>query len=520
MNKFLITLLTAISFGMAVSTPAYAIKRKKTDTKSIVILYENDVHCEVSGYSKLAGLRDAIQDTAWCCCVSSGDFIQGGTAGSLSKGQYIVDIMKNVGYASITLGNHEFDYGNRRMSKLIEEIHAPVTCVNYKKLGESIPVYKPYVMHKMGDKTVAFVGVLTPTTIYTEEIGFFDKSGKQTHELSVENIYEVVQNAVDAARQEGADYVIILSHLGEDDNTFHVTSHSLIKATNGIDALLDGHTHSVVPQLMVDNKDGKPVAVTQTGTRFANVGKLVIKKNGTIHTELIPTQDITFENEIVKNATDSIVSMYEEIVNRHVCTSEVPIMINDAQGIREVRSKETNSGDLVSESFKYVTGADVALANGGGIRAQFEAGEVKYGDIISLLPYENQLTLVEVKGQKILDLLNACTKSLPLEDGDFPQVAGMKYTIELSKEPRVTEVMIESKEGEYKPLDTEATYTLGTINYCVTGGGFKGILKDAKIIESNIMLYNDALVEYLTKEKNGHIGQEYAKPKGRIIIKE
>ena len=195
-------------------------------------------------------------------------------------------------------------------------------------------------------------------------------------------------------------------------------------------------------------------------------------------------------------------------------------MINDAQGIREVRSKETNSGDLVSESFKYVTGADVALANGGGIRAQFEAGEVKYGDIISLLPYENQLTLVEVKGQKILDLLNACTKSLPLEDGDFPQVAGMKYTIELSKEPRVTEVMIESKEGEYKPLDTEATYTLGTINYCVTGGGFKGILKDAKIIESNIMLYNDALVEYLTKEKNGHIGQEYAKPKGRIIIKE
>lgn len=519
MNKTLITLLTAISLGMAVSTPAHAIKRKKADTKSIVILYENDVHCEIGGYSKLAGLRDAIQDTAWCCCVSSGDFIQGGTAGALSRGQYVVEIMKTVGYAAITLGNHEFDYGTRRMNSLIEQIDAPVTCANYKKLGESAPIYKPYIMHKMGDKMVAFVGVLTPTTIYTEEIGFFDRSGKQTHELSVNNIYEVVQNAVDAAREEGADYVIILSHLGEDDNKYHVTSHSLIKATNGIDALLDGHTHSVVPQLKVKNKDGKPTIITQTGTRFANVGKLIIKKDGTLHTELIPSGNITSENKIVKNTTDSIISIYEEMVNRHVCTSEVPIMINNAQGIREVRSKETNAGDLVSEAFKYVTGADVALANGGGIRAQIEPGEVKYGDIISLLPYENQLTVVEVKGQKILELLNECTRHLPLEDGDFPQVAGMKYTIELSKEPRVTEVMIENKDGEYLPIDPDATYTLGTINYCVTGGGFKGLLKDAKIVQSNIMLYKEALVEYITKEKNGHIGQEYAKPKGRIIIK-
>lgn len=489
---------------------------KKTQDKSIVILYENDVHCGIDGYAKLAGLRDAIADTAYVAVVSSGDYLQGGTAGAISKGKYIVDIMKSVGYDAVTLGNHEFDYKTPRMIELLNYLAAPVVNVNLKDSQTGNFVFMPYVMKKYGTKKVAFVGVTTPTTRYTEEYAFFDNDGKQLYELCEKNVYELVQNAVNSARSHGANYVIVLSHLGEDDNDLHVESHGLIANTMGIDVVLDGHTHSVIPHEYVTDKGGRKVLISQTGTKLNNIGKLYISKDGvTISNELVPTANIK-ESPIVKHTTDSIKALSENFTSRHVGTSDYKLRILDDKGNQQVRLAETNAGDLVADAFRIVIGSQIGMTNGGGIRTEVNAGELKMGNIIDLLPYDNYLYEVEVEGSTIAQLLTKCIQGLPHENGDFPQVSGLKFDID-AKAHQVSNIkVLNTKTNEYEPIKMNSLYTIATTDYCITGGGMGGILKDSKVTKSSVMIYSEALVEYISNNLNGHVGKEYAAPQGRI----
>ena len=184
--------------------------------KSIVILSDNDVHCAIDGYTKLAGLHDAIaaSDTAWVATVSCGDYLQGGNAGALSRGQYIVDVMKEVKFDAVTLGNHEFDYGMPRMQELMPEIGVPVVCANLYKYGTSVALFNSYTIKEYGNRRVAFVGVTTPESMVGESYSFYDNNGNQTYDLRTDDVCNLVQAAVDEARGKGADYVIILAHLG------------------------------------------------------------------------------------------------------------------------------------------------------------------------------------------------------------------------------------------------------------------------------------------------------------------
>ncbi len=174
--------------------------------KSIVILYDNDVHCSIDGYAKIAGLRDAIaaSDTAWSAAVSSGDFLQGGMAGALSQGEYIIDIMRNVGYAAVTLGNHEFDYGGQRMKDLLAKLNAPVICTNFFDMGASRPYYAAYIIRSYGSRRVAFVGVVMPETMVNESYSFYDNDGNQLYDLRTDDVTSLVQTAVDEGAQPGS----------------------------------------------------------------------------------------------------------------------------------------------------------------------------------------------------------------------------------------------------------------------------------------------------------------------------
>lgn len=491
----------------------------QTNDKSIVVLYENDVHCGIEGYAGIAGMRDAISDTAYVALVSNGDYLQGGTAGAISHGQYIVDIMKHVHYDAVTLGNHEFDYGVPAMIDLLKQIEAPVVCVNLFDM-QNKPVYQPYIIKQMGSKKVAFVGVVTPTALYTEEYAFFDAEGKQQHHLSEKDVYRLVQENVNKARKEGADYVIVLSHLGEDENPLNVDSHGLIASTTGIDAVLDGHTHSVVPSATVMNKEGKPVLVSQTGTKLQNLGKLVITPQGVKTTEMISRNKFSVMNIEVKQATQKVEKQMKELVSREICVSDVDLRILDEKGNQAVRVGETNAGDIVADAYRIITGADFAITNGGGIRTEVKAGNLTYGDIVSLLPYDNYVSLVEITGQQLLDLLKACTQFLPVENGDFPQVSGMKFTVNVGQGESISNLVILNKNtNEYEPVDLNKTYVLATIDYCITGGGLQGKLKKNKVLKPNIMIYNQCLIQYVTEKLNSHIGKEYAEPQGRITVK-
>ncbi|MBR4839135.1 MAG: bifunctional metallophosphatase/5'-nucleotidase [Paludibacteraceae bacterium] len=488
----------------------------KTQDKSIVILYENDVHCAIDNYAKLAGLRDAVSDTAYAAIVSSGDFLQGGTAGAISKGKYIVDIMKSVEYDAVTLGNHEFDYKVPQMISLLNYLAAPVTCVNLKDKKTGRNVYVPFVLRKYGVKTVAFIGVTTPTARYTEEYAFLDKDGNETYELSEKNVYELLQNAVDKARSLGANYVIVLSHVGEDDNNTHIESHGMIANTVGIDAVLDGHTHSVVPTQYVPNKAGVNVLISQTGTKLANVGKLCIDKNGFITNELVPITAINKENATVRHTTDSIKALAQNFTSKHVGTSDYKLRILDDKGNQQIRMAETNAGDLVADAFRIIVGSNIGMTNGGGVRSEVNAGELKMGDIIDLLPYDNYLYEVEVEGSTIALLLTKCIQNLPLEDGDFPQVSGIKFDINAAAHQVSNIKILNPTTNQYEPIKMNGLYTIATTDYCITGGGFRGVLKDSKVTKTGLMIYSEALVEYISNNLNGHIGKEYAEPQGRI----
>ena len=120
---------------------------KGAGTRSIVILYENDVHCAIDGYKNMQGLYNAIRqaDTCDVAMVSCGDFLQGALAGALSQGKYVTDIMRVMSYDALTLGNHEFDYGVPRMMELLNELQKPVTSVNFYRTGAENAVYQPYV---------------------------------------------------------------------------------------------------------------------------------------------------------------------------------------------------------------------------------------------------------------------------------------------------------------------------------------------------------------------------------------
>ena len=426
-------------FLLATALLVSAVAFAKPAKRSIIVLYENDVHCAIGGYQTLAGLRDAIADTAYVAVVSSGDFVQGGTAGAISRGRYVADVMREVRYDAVTLGNHEFDYPVAHTAGLLKRIGAPVVCANLYDTKKNKQVYKPFVIKKFGKTKIAFVGAATPGTLYTETGAFFDGE-RQIYDLREKDFFTVMQRTVDKARRQGADYVIVLGHLGEDPDRSGVNSHLLAQRTTGIDIILDGHTHSVIEHDTVMNAEGQPVVISETGTKFANIGKLLIR-DGRLSVELLPVRGIAERSMRVKTATDSVEALMREQTQRVVCRSDVRLRILNDKGEQQVRLGETNIGDLVCDAYRIMADADISLANGGGIRTEKHAGDLTYGDITDILPYDNNLWVVEATGRRIVELLSKNTSFIPVEDGSFPQVSGLRFTVN-TKEKKAEDVEV------------------------------------------------------------------------------
>ena len=490
--------------------------------RTIVIIYENDVHCNIDGYAKMKGYAQSLSDTAWVGMTCSGDFLHGGTAGAISNGKYVVDIMKEMHYDVIGLGNHEFDFKVDQLLNLVEYGKLPVVNINFRTTDSDSLFFAPYVIKEYGKRSVAFVGVVTPEAMLSEAYAFYNQEGEQLYTLCEERIVSMVQGAVDEVREQGVDYVVLISHLGEASAKDFLTSHELVEKTRGIDVVLDAHTHSCVPCAQVMNAEGEAVIVSQTGNRFKNIGKLLITSDGRISAELIPLDSIPFEDERIKAVTDSVKHEMESVVSKRVCHSDYAMVIHSAEGKQLVRMCETNAGNLVADAFRYITGANLALNNGGGIRASIPAGDWAYGDVINMLPYNNYLQVISIKGSKLMELLYATTANSPKEDGQFPQISGFCFTLDTVSvgEERVKDVKVwDEKKNRYMPLELDKEYTLCTTDYCVSGGGMYNVLKDETIIKDNIMLYNDAVVKYITEGLGGVIHPKYSSPNGRIVMK-
>ena len=519
---------------------------EETAAKDVVVLYTNDVHCGIDeniGYAGLAAYKKAFAKAGYdVLLVDNGDAIQGGPVGTLSKGEYIIDIMNEVGYDVATIGNHEFDYGMDQFMALREKAKFPYVSANFTDL-EGKPILDPFVIKEAGGRKIAFVGASTPETFTKSTPTYFqNEKGEYIYDFCEgedgKRLYAAVQKAVDDAREAGAEYVVVLAHLGIDGSSVPYTSSDLIVNTNGIDAVLDGHSHSTIEQEVVKNKDGEEVLLTSTGTKLAAVGALTIAADGTLSTRL-HTESI-FQDDETTAFVEGIKAQYGETLAKVVASSQVDLIVNDltavdseGKPIRIIRSQETNLGDLCADAYRLVSGADIGVVNGGGIRAAIPAGDITFEQIISVHPFGNAMCVVEATGQQILDALEKSVSKLPDENGGFLHVSGLTFTVDMSVPSTVVvddkgnfvEVSGERRVKDVKvggeDLDPAKTYTLASHNYMLKSGGdgFNMFIND-KLLQDEVMLDNQVLITYITENLGGLIGEEYAEPygQGRITI--
>ena len=502
----------------------------------IVILYENDVHCAVEGYAKILAMKNALSESyPYVGVVSVGDFLQGGTLGAVSKGEYIVNLMNLVGYDAIALGNHEFDYQLPRLLELNGLSNTKYLSCNFAKIGEDTPVFEPYTIVSYGDVEIAYIGITTPETITSAyPAQFLNDQDEVIYTFNEENLYETVQSSIDAADKAGADYVIALSHVGysEAEGLFDITD--IIENTDGFDVVLDAHAHLVMEEKIVMDKSGDAVLLSSTGTKFAYIGKLTITAEG-IDTELIETETYEYTDPDVDAYIAQINENYAELGNRKIGESKVTLNTHDENEKRLVRTAETNLGNLCSDALRVVTGAQIAYVNGGGLRAPMEAGDVTFNDIYSVFPFNNQIVTAEVTGQVLLDMLEMAMMSYPEEDGSFPHMSGVTFSVDtaipsavqvdengfftqVDGEYRVYNVQVlDESTGTYLPLDVNGNYVLAGFNYFLLDyGSGMAMFKDANILDAEGTLDVEVFENYITDHLDGVIDESYAQVENRI----
>ena len=487
------------------------------DTQEIVILFESDVHCSVDGYAKIAALKDEISDDAeYVGVVTSGDFVQGGSLGIVSKGEYIINIMNLIGYDAVGLGNHEFDYKTERLHELVNKLDSTVVCSNYKKIGEEKSVFNPYIIVPYGDTEVAYIGIITPDTLTSSSPAQFkNEEGQYTYSFCADTLYENTQKSIDAAKKEGADYIIALAHLGTEYVFEQWSAQTLIQNTTGLDVVLDGHSHSVVEGMVVNDKAGNDVIVASTGTGFANIGKLTLS-DGAIKTELVPTQTYEKTDEEITKYIATINEEYAKLGERKIGVSEVSLTTLDEQGNRIIRNAETNLGDFCADAYREITGADIGFINGGGIRNDIDTGDITFNEILGVFPFANKTCISEVTGQQIVDMLEYGLVFYPEENGSFQHVSGIKFDfdpqikhsvmldenqefVSVEGARRVSDVEVLNQEtGAYEPIVLDKKYTLASHSYLLMEyGGGATMFKGAKLLSDTGILDVELLESYI-----------------------
>ena len=509
-----------------------------SDNEDIVILFENDVHCAVDGYAKLSAMKNELLESgARVGVVSAGDFVQGGSLGVISKGEYIVRLMNLVGYDAAALGNHEFDYRIDRLKELTQMLEAKAVCCNLKKNGEAGTVFEPYTVVSYGDTDIAYIGITTPDTITSSSPAqFMDESGEYIYSFEGNRLYEAVQESIDAAKKDGAEYIIALSHLGTENVYEQWSAQTLIQNTSGLDAVLDGHSHIVVESLHVEDKDGNDVIVSSTGTKFANIGKLTISGES-IKTELVAAEGYEKTDEAVTKYIEEINAEYQKLGERKIGESKVALTITDENGNRIIRTTETNLGDLCADAYRVMAGADIGFINGGGIRTSIDAGEITFNEILGVFPFNNGTSIAEVTGQQIADALEFSVMDYPNERGGFQHVSGLTFEFDpivpssvvldentafagVSGQRRVRNIQVMSKEsGEYEPIDLNKIYTLASHSYLLgeQGDGYS-MFRNVKSLNNTGILDVELLENYITEKLGGIVGEEYANSRNRINV--
>ena len=535
MRKFLSVLLamamvlslTVTSFAADTAADAKAEMAGKT-----VILHTNDVHGAVEGYAYIAQLKaDYEAKGAEVILVDAGDFSQGTTYVSSTKGADAVTMMNAAGYDVVTLGNHEFDYGYAQLKENMSKAKFKVVCADVFN-EDGTPIFDAnYTYTTKSGVKVGFFGMETPETQTKANPALIKGLTFATGDAFTKAAADQV------AALKDADVVICLAHLGVDAESAPYRSTDLYAAVKGIDFVVDGHSHTV----MTKGEKGEPIQ--STGTAFKNIGVIVIDdaSKKIESNSLYEIKEDTAKDATVAAAAKVIVDRVNNEYGVKFATSKVEL--NGAKAPNGNRDVETNNGDLITDAmrWKVLQNKDgltvnedhvVAITNGGGIRAAIAKGDVTKKDINTVLPFGNTVAVVYVTGEQLLEALEASTFSTPTAVGGFPQVSGINFTIHTGKAydkndatypestyygPKtINRVVINSVNG--KEFKANEVYAVVTNNFCAAGGDTYYAFKAASAQFDTGIPLDEAVMEYVTKELKGVIGEQYAAPQGRILL--
>ena len=534
-------LLSVVMTLTLLVSSAWADEPKPLDGKT-VILHTNDVHGSIELYAKVAAMKgDYEAQGAQVILADAGDYSQGTVYVSVNKGKDAVTMMNAAGYDVATIGNHEFDYGYAQLKSNLNSAGFKVVCANV--LQDGSPVFDAYTMINKGGVQVAFVGLETPEAQTKANPALI----QGLTFLAGEEMYAAVQDQVNAARTAGADIVIVLAHLGVDSSSEPNTSYDLYKKVNGIDFIIDGHSHTV----MTKGPEGEPIQ--STGTALNNIGVITIdnatkkiESNELIpiwHTEEVDGDNVTVydytkSDATVANDAKAIIDPIDDDYDQKFAESAVDLNGAKAPGNR---TEETNLGDLITDAMMWAIktkapGVDmnnaVAITNGGGIRAAIAKGDITKKDVNTVLPFGNTLAVVYVKGSELLEALEVSTYCTPKSLGGFPQFAGMEVELNTACEydandttypgstyfgPKsINRITIKTVNG--KAFDKDATYAVITNDFLAAGGDTYYAFAAAQTQFDTGLPLDEILMEYITVELNGVVTDKYAAPQGRLTI--
>ena len=515
-----------------------------------VILHSNDVHGSIMtindkgkpeavgslmGYANMAALAaDYEAKGANVIIADAGDFSQGSTYVSTSKGLEAVNMMNAAGYDIATLGNHEFDYGYAQLTDNLKSAKFDVVCCNILDADGNL-VFAPSKVVDVDGVKIGFIGVNTPES-QTKANPALIQGLKW---LSGEDMVKAVQAEADKLA-ETVDVTVVLAHLGVDDSSVPNTSYDLLKGLNGVDFIIDGHSHTVL-------KATAEKPIQSTGTAFDNIGVIVIdnEKKAIESNELVEITKDSAKDETVAAAAQAIIDKIDAEYGEVFAKSDVDLNGErsvDANGVFGNRDGETNLGDLITDSMIWQVKQNldgitvpaeniVAITNGGGIRAAIAKGDITKKDVNTVLPFGNTIAVVYVTGAELLEALEASTYCSPYSTiGGYPQVAGIEMTINPDKAydandetypdstyygPKtINRVTIDSING--KAFDEKATYAVVTNNFCAAGGDTYYAFASASAQFDTGIPLDEALMSYITDELKGVVGETYAEPQGRI----
>ena len=493
----LICLLILSSFSFAFAAE---------NTTTITIIHTNDTHGRILGDSRSIGfakiatlIKEAKATNPNVLVLDAGDTLHGIPIVNISKGENAVKVLEAAGYDCMTVGNHDFNYGQERLLELRDMGNFDMISANVlDENGENL--FTPYVIKEIDGVKIGIFGLSTPETAY------------KTSPTNVEGL--TFANPIETAKiivgelEEKTDVIIGLVHLGLDGSS-EFTSEMLANQVDGIDVIIDGHSHTLLENgLMVNN-----TLIAQTFEHDKNLGKVNIEiSNGNVvnkTAELInvsETENVMEDPELTE-IIEAINAKNEPIFAQVVAKTDIYL-----DGVREnVRTKETNLGNLSADAVRKASGADIGFVNGGNIRTDIQPGDITFGKLAELFPFGNTVQVKKITGEDLRKVLEISVQAYPATQGGFLHVSGMSFEFDPTKE--VGSRVVGVKVGE-SPLDLNKEYTVAINDFLGIGGDGYDLFKNYPIY-GEVGTYEEAFADYLNT--NGTAGSEVT---GRITVTE